>query len=53
MKHEDIIHLISTLLSQVAEDDLRRAVQVAGIITDLIEEKYMVEINARLAKIGA
>ena len=53
MKHEDIIHLISTLLSQVAEDDLRHAVQVAEIITNLINEKYMAEVRAHLEKIGA
>ena len=49
----DIIHLISTLIQQLVNEDYRHAWGNASQITDLIQELHMSEVNARLSKAGA
>jgi len=44
MKHREILDLIYLMLEEVTQDDLRHAVQKAGIILELMEEKRRAEV---------
>jgi hypothetical protein len=46
MKHREILDLIYLMLEEVTQDDLRHAVQKAGIILELMEEKRRAEVSA-------
>jgi hypothetical protein len=46
MKHREILDLIYIMLEEVIQDDIRHAVQHAGIILEMMEEKRLQAVTA-------